>query len=352
MKAFAMIKINESGWIEKPRPKCGPLDAILRPLTLTPCSSDVHTIKGAIGERNNVVLGHEGTGIVDEVGELVEDFKPGDRVIIPAVTPDWLKCESQDGKQQHSGGMLAGYKFTNLKDGVFAEYIHINEADGNLEHLPESIDPAVGAMISDMVPTGLHGSELAGIRFGDDVAVIGIGPVGLMAVAGAVKSGAARLLAVGSRPNCVQVAKEFGATDIIDYHNGDIYTQIMERTNGKGVDKVILAGGDQTSFTDGVKMLKPGGALGNINYFDSLDPLEIPMAEWGMGMAHKRINGGLMPGGRERMRRLVNMVEHGRLDPSRLITHRLEGFDKLPEAVELMTNKPRDLIKPVVICEK
>jgi threonine dehydrogenase-like Zn-dependent dehydrogenase len=351
MKAYAMLEIGKSGWIDIPRPKCGPLDAIVRPLALAPCSSDIHTVQGAIGERHNAVLGHEGTGVVDEVGELVTVFKPGDRVIIPAVTPDWLTTQAQDGFQQHSGGLLNGYKFTNVKDGVFAEFIHINEADGNLEFLPEGISPEVGAMISDMVPTGFHGSELAGVRYGDDVAVIGIGPVGLMAVAGAVHRGAGRLFAVGSRPNSVQVAKEYGATDIIDYHDGDIVTQILEATNGEGVDRVILAGGDQETFTQGMKILKPGGSLGNINYFDSLEPLQIPMAEWGMGMAHKAINGGLMPGGRERMRRLANMVKHGRIDPSRLITHRYEGFDKIPEAVQVMTEKPKDLIKPVVICE-
>jgi threonine dehydrogenase-like Zn-dependent dehydrogenase len=252
--------------------------------------------------------------------------------------------------QQHSGGMLQGYKFTNLKNGVFAEYIHINEADGNLEFLPKNMDPAVGAMISDMVPTGLHGAELAEVRFGDSVAVIGIGPVGLMSVAGAILRGAGRLFAIGSRPNCVEVAKNFGATDIIDYHNGDIVTQILNATNGIGVDRVILAGGNQETFTQAIKILKPGGNLGNINYFDNLKPLEIPMPEWGMGMGHKKINGGLMPGGRERMRRLSEMVMNGRLHPEELITHRLEGFDKIADSVDLMINKPKDLIKPVVVC--
>jgi threonine dehydrogenase-like Zn-dependent dehydrogenase len=296
-------------------------------------------------------LGHEGTGIVDEVGELVKDFKPGDKVIIPAITPDWLSEEAQDGWQQHTHGMLGGYKFTTQKDGVFSEFIHINEADGNLAHLPEGVDPEVGAMLSDMTPTGFHGAELANVRFGDDVAVIGIGPVGLMAVQGAVLRGAGRIFAVGSRPNCVEIAKEFGATHIIDYHNGDIDKQILDLTGGKGVDRVILAGGDQKTFEQAIKIMKPGGTLGNINYFDSLEPLKIPMLEWGMGMGHKDIRGGLMPGGRERMRRLANMVVAGRINPGRLVTHRYEGFDKIPEAVQVMSDKPKDLIKPVVICE-
>ena len=165
-----------------------------------------------------------------EVGSLVKDFKPGDRVIVPAITPDWASLQAQGGYSMHSGGMLAGWKFSNFKDGVFGELFHVNEADGNLAKLPDSLDPAAAVMLSDMVPTGLHGVELADVQFGDTVCVIGIGPVGLMSVAGAAIRGASRLFAVGSRPNCVALAKEYGATDIINYRDGDIVKQVMELT--------------------------------------------------------------------------------------------------------------------------
>ena len=158
MKGFAMLGIGKVGWIEKDAPKCGPLDAIVRPIAVSPCTSDVHTVwEGAIGERTDMILGHEAVGEVVEVGNLVKDFKVGDKVIVPAITPDWGALESQAGYSVHSGGMLAGWKFSNFKDGVFGEYFHVNEADANLAVLPEGIDPAAAVMLSDMVPTGFHG---------------------------------------------------------------------------------------------------------------------------------------------------------------------------------------------------
>ena len=349
MKGFAMLGIGKTGWIEKPRPECGPLDAICRPIALAPCTSDVHTVwEGAVGERTDMILGHEGVGEVVEVGSLVKDFKPGDIVIIPAITPDWNSAGAQEGYSMHSGGMLGGWKFSNFKDGVFGEFFHVNDADGNLALLPKGIEPAVGAMLSDMVPTGFHGVELADVKFGDTVCVVGIGPVGLMAVRGAYLRGASRIFAVGTRPNCVAIAKEYGATDIISYKNGKLDQQILDLTGGKGVDRVITAGGTVETFDEAIKMLKPGGIIGNINYLGEGETINIPRAEWGAGMGHKTIIGGLMPGGRRRMEKLADMVLCGRVDPSKLITHRFEGFENVEPALMLMKDKPADLIKPVI----
>ena len=153
MKGYAMLKIGSTGQVEKNIPECGPLDAICRPLAIAPCTSDVHTVwEGAIGEREDMILGHEAVGEVIKVGELVKDFKPGDKVIISAITPDWNSHEAQEGYAMHSGGMLSGWKFSNFKDGVFAEYFHVNDADGNLAHLPEGMDLGAACMLSDMVP--------------------------------------------------------------------------------------------------------------------------------------------------------------------------------------------------------
>lgn len=349
MKGYAMLKIGETGWIEKEKPACGPLDAIVKPLCLAPCTSDIHTVwAGAIGDRRNMILGHEAVGIVDTVGELVKDFKPGDKVIVPAITPDWGSLYSQAGYPMHSSGMLSGWKFSNFKDGVFAEFFHVNEADANLALLPENVDPVAACMLPDMVVTGFHGAELCDIEFGDTVCVIGIGPVGLMSVAGANKKGASKLFAVGSRPNCVEAAKYYGATDIINYREGDIVDQIMDKTDGKGVDRVIIAGGDNDTFDQAIRMLRPGGAIGNVNYLGEGDTIKIPRVEWGVGMGHKKINGGLTPGGRLKMEKMAALLATGKLDTSRLVTHVFEGFDKIEEALMLMKHKPADLIKPVV----
>ena len=348
MKAYAMLKIGSTGWIEKDYPTYGPLDAVVKPIALAPCTSDVHTVwAGAIGDRHNLTLGHEGVGEVVEVGSLVKDFKPGDKVIVPAITPDWNSLEAQAGYSMHSNGMLAGWKYSNIKDGLFSEYFHVNDADGNLALIPDGIDPGDATMFSDMVPTGFHGVELADVHFGDTVAVIGIGPVGLMAVAGAALRGASRLFAVGSRPACSKVAVEYGATDIINYREGDIVEQILKK-NGKPVDRVIIAGGDNDTFAQAIRILKPGGAIGNVNYLGEGDFIKIPRVDWGVGMGHKSINGGLMPGGRLRMEKLSSMMVNGRLDTSKLVTHRFHGFDKIEEALNMMRNKQPDLIKPVV----
>ena len=215
-------------------------------------------------------------------------------------------------------------------------------------HFYQRVDPVDAVMIPDMVVTGFHGAELAGVKLGDTVCVIGIGPVGLMAVAGANKMGASHLFAVGTRPNCVEAAKFYGATDIINYKAGDIADQVLEKTKGRGVDKVIIAGGNVDTFAQAVKMLKPGGAIGNVNYLGEGDYIKIPRIEWGVGMGHKRIYGGLTPGGRVKMEKMAALLETNKLDVSKLITHRFEGFENLEEALLLMKDKPIDLIKPVV----
>ena len=350
MKGYAMLGIGKTGWIEKEAPVCGPLDAIVRPLAVSPCTSDVHTVwEGALGERRDMILGHEAVGEVVETGKLVRKIKVGDKVIVPAITPDWGSEEAQTGYAMHSGGMLAGWKFSNFKDGVFAEYFHVNEADANLALLPEGVEIADAVMLSDMVPTGFHGAELAQVGFGDSVCVIGIGPVGLMSVAACALGGAGRVFAVGSRPNCVEAAKFYGATDILNYKDGDIADQVLSATHGRGVDKVIVAGGDNDTFIQAVKMVRPGGRIGNVNYLGEGDYVRIPRVEWGCGMGHKTIAGGLMPGGGVRMQKLVSLLEYKRLDTSRLLTHRFKGFGHIEEALMLMKDKPLDLIKPVVL---
>jgi threonine dehydrogenase-like Zn-dependent dehydrogenase len=282
------------------------------------------------------------------VGALVKDFKVGDKVIIPAITPDWETMEAQAGYSQHSGGMLNGWKFSNTKDGTFAEYFHVNQADGNLAHLPDGISIEDAVMLSDMVPTGFHGANNAEVEYGDTVVVIGIGPVGLMAVAGSVLRGAGRVFGVGSRKKCQEVAKYYGATDLINYRDGDIVEQIKQAMNGHPVDKVILAGGGLETFEQAVKIVKPGGIISNINYLGTGDYIKIPRVEWGLGMGHIKIIGGLMPGGRKNMEFLARLLQNGRLDVSPLLTHRYNKFEDIEEALLLMKDKQADLIKPVV----
>ena len=169
-----------------------------------------------------------------------------------------------------------------------------------------------------------------------------------MSVAGANLRGASRIICVGTRPACREAAKKYGATDFISYKEGSIDEQVLELTGGKGVDKAIVAGGGVESFDPIIKALKPGGKIGNVNYLGSGTYVTIPRVEWGCGMGHKMITGGLMPGGRLRLEKLASLIEVGKLDVRHLITHRFDGFEHVEDALMLMKDKPADLIKPVV----
>ncbi|KAF5041464.1 NADP-dependent isopropanol dehydrogenase [anaerobic digester metagenome] len=213
-----------------------------------------------------------------------------------------------------------------------------------------------GVMLPDMLSTGFMGAENAKIQIGSSVAVLGIGPVGLCGVAGARLRGAGRIFAVGTRPASVKVAKEYGATDIISYKDGSTVDQILDKTGGTGVDAVIIAGGGPEIMMDAINVARPGSVISNINYFGSgvgdKDVIPVPRVGWGFGMADKNIMTGLCPGGRVRMERLAEVVMNGRMDPALMATHVFKGFDKLEEALLLMKDKPKDLIKPVVIVEE
>src|SRR6266516_4243230 len=154
-----MRAIGQVGFSEKPIPRPGPNDAIIKTTKALICTSDAHTIHGAIGPRENLTLGHEAVGIVQEVGSEVRDFKPGDRVLVGAITPDWGDVASQAGHSSQSTQPLGGWKFANIKDGVFAEYFHVNEADANLAPIPKSVPDEKAVYTSDMMSTGFIGAE-------------------------------------------------------------------------------------------------------------------------------------------------------------------------------------------------
>lgn len=351
MKGFACTIPGQAvGWVEKPAPTPGPYDALLRPIVVTQCSSDVHHVyhMGNMKTMENRILGHEGIGEVLAVGEGVKDFKVGDRVIVPAVTPNWHTPYVQEEFHQHTYNASAAFRLAFTMDGLFAEQFILPDIDMNGALLPPGMDMEAALMASDMMTTGFHGVELAEVGFGDTVAVLGIGPVGLMAVAGSVLRGAGRIFAVGTRPNCVALAKQYGASQVLSYKDGDLVKQVRELNNRLRVDKVIIAGGDATTFATAIDMVRPGGTVANLNVYTGVDTLPVPCGAWGAGLAHKTIRGGLCPGGRRRIERMLALIQNGRVDPGLLVTHRYSGLAGCEESFHVMNEKPRDLIKPVV----
>ena len=347
MKAFVMRQLHQVGFVEKPIPKAGPNDAIVKTTRALICTSDSHTVHGAIGPRSDLTLGHEAVGIVHEVGSGVRRFKPGDRVLVGAITPDWSDPASQAGHASQSGGALGGWKFANIKDGVFAEYFHVNDADGNMALIPDGISDESAVYCADMLSTGFMGAENADIPIGGSVAVFALGPVGLMAIVGAKLRGAGLIIGVDSVPKRQELGRFYGANAIVDYSRADPVKEILRLTADQGVDAAIEALGADETFQCAVKVTKPGGTISNVGYHGKGDFVQIPRLEWGVGMAEKTIRTGLCPGGRLRMERLLRLLQTGSVDPTRMTTHTF-GFDQLEKAFEMMDKKLDGIIKPLI----
>ncbi|MBE3567943.1 MAG: zinc-binding dehydrogenase, partial [Thermogemmatispora sp.] len=309
---------------------------------------DSHTVRGAIGPRTNLTLGHEAVGIVHTVGSQVRQFRPGDRVVVGAITPDWGDLASQAGHPSQSGGPLGGWKFSNTKDGVFAEYFHVNEADANMALIPPDVPDEMAVYCADMLSTGFMGAEQGRIPLGGTVAVFGQGPVGLMATAGARLLGAGLIIAVESVPRRQELAHFYGADVIVDFSREDVVKRILELTAGQGVDTAIEALGSDVTFQTAVKVTKAGGTISNIGYHGHGEFVHIPRLDWGVGMAEKTITTGLCPGGRLRLERLLRLLQQKRVDPTLLTTHTFP-FEEMERAFEMMDQKRDGIIKPLIV---
>lgn len=343
-----MRSLEHVGFSEKPIPHPGPNDAIVKTTRALICTSDAHTVHGAIGPREDLTLGHEAVGIVEEIGSEVKDFKPGDRVLVAAITPNWGDIASQAGHSSQSNQPLGGWKFANTKDGVFAEYFHVNEADANLAHIPDSISDDAAVYCADMMTTGFMGAENADIPMGGSVAIFAQGGVGLMATIGSKLRGAGLIIAVESVPKRQELARSYGADVIVDFTKEDAVQRILELTQGRGVDAAIEALGSDVTFQNAIKVTKAGGVISNLGYHGHGDFVQIPRLEWGVGMAEKTIKTGLCPGGRLRMQRMLQMLQAGRVDPTHLTTHTFP-FNETDKAFEMMDKKLDGIVKPLIV---
>ena len=347
MKSFVMKGIGEVGFLEKPVPEPGPNDAIVKTTRALVCTSDVHTLRGGLGERKDLTLGHEAVGVVAKLGSGVKGFREGDRVLVGAITPDFTCENCQRGYSSQCQHMLGGWRFANVKDGVFAEYFHVNDAQANLTPIPESIPDEVAVYCADMLSTGFMGAEHAAIPLGGTVAIFAQGPVGLMATVGARLLGAGLVIAVEGIPERRELARHFGADAIVDTSQGDVVGEILRLTGGTGVDSTIECLGAQATFEACIEVTRPGGTISVAGYFGHGDSVEIPRVAWGVGMGDKTIRTGLCPGGVVRMRRMLRLIETGRVDPSPLTTHQFR-FDEADRALHLMETKEDGIIKPLI----
>ena len=335
MKAF-ILKDRGNAVITEQAPAPAlpePYGAILEPVAMAPCTSDVNTVYGTGSRKpDNLILGHECVARILETASGVRDFHPGDIVAVPAITPDWRELSIQEGNDRHAGRPFSGNALGRSIPGVFAQRFAIKDADTTLAHIPAGVGIRDALMCVDMAVTGFTGAESAEIRTGDTVVVLGIGAVGLMAVQAAALMGAAQIIAVGTRPVSVKLAKEFGASEVLSYKDGSV--------------------GDDHAMEEAIDMVRYGiGRVVNVKHYPGDGVIGIPKFSGGRGMAGKTVKLELCRGGRARIERLLKMVEFGRIRPGRLVTHRLDGFDRITDGLEMMREKTPELIKVMVVPE-
>ena len=352
MKAAIFVEPGRIVLDEKPIPEPGPLDAVIRITTTTICGTDVHILKGEYPVAKGLTIGHEPVGVIEKLGSEVRGFREGQRVIAGAIAPSGTSAaclcgfHSQDGAGTESGWKaIGGWKFGNTIDGAQAEYLLVPDATANLAPVPDDLTDEQVLMCPDILSTGFSGAERAGVRIGDAVAVFAQGPIGLCATAGARLMGATTVIGVETVPARAEMARRMGADHVVDFKTADPVAEIMHLTNGRGVDVAIEALGRQETFEWALRVLRPGGTLSSLGVY--ADDLRIPLGAFAAGLGDHTIVTTLCPGGKERMRRLMNVVAASKVDTRPLVTHRFK-LDQIEAAYELFAHQRDGVLKVAI----
>src|SRR6478672_5565242 len=287
MKAIVFHSANNIRVEEVPRPRAGVGEAVIRITLTTICGTDLHILRGEYPVRKGLVIGHEPVGVIEELGEGVTGYKIGERVLVGAITPcgqcraclsaQWAQCGHGEGVEA-----LGGWRFGNTINGAQAEYLLVPNAQANLAKIPDSVRDEEVVLLADIASTGIGGAESAGVKIGDAVAVFAQGPIGLCASLGAKLMGASIVIGVDGDDNRITFARKIG------------------------VDVAIEALGTQPTFETALRVLRPGGTLSSLGVYSG--KLQVPYEAFAAGLGDHRIVTTLCPGGKERMRRLMEMV--------------------------------------------
>lgn len=352
MKAAVFVEPGRITLDERPVPDIGPLDALIRITTTTICGTDVHILKGEYPVRPGLIIGHEPVGVIEKLGSAVTGYHEGQRVIAGAITPSGYSnaslsgCHAQCGAgTPHGWKAMGGWRFGNTIDGAQAEYLRVPDAMANLSPVPDGLSDEQVLMCPDIMSTGFAGAESGRIRIGDAVAIFAQGPIGLCATAGAKLMGATTIIAVESVPERMAMARRMGADEVVDFRKVDPVSEIMKITGGRGVDVAIEALGLQQTFEAALRVLRPGGTLSSLGVYSG--DLRIPLDAFAAGLGDHKIVTTLCPGGKERMRRLMDVVASNRIDAQPLVTHRF-SLDDIEAGYDLFSNQREGVLKVAI----
>ena len=351
MPAAVFHGVNDIRLDSVPIPTAGPGEAIVRVTMTTICGTDVHILKGEWEVAPGRVLGHEPVGVIHELGPGVDGYEIGDRVLVGAITPCGTCYYCLHGQSAQCAGTHdhwvpgGGWRLGNSIDGVQAEFYRVPYAQANLTKIPDDLRDEDVVLLADIASTGISASEKAHVTIGDVVVVFAQGPIGLCATAGARLKGASYVIAVDGIPERLEMAKRMGADEVIDFHDQDPIAAIKRATEGRGADVAIEALGTQATFESCLRSLRPGGTLSSLGIYSG--KLAIPPDAFVGGLGDHAIVTTLCPGGKERMRQLMEMVRHGRLDLTPLLTHRYR-LDDIEGAYEVFGHQRDGVLKVAI----
>ena len=322
MKALVFHGKNNIKLEDKPKPKIKEAtDAIVRITTASICGTDLHILKGDVPSvTDGRILGHEGVGIIEETGTNVLNFHKGDKVLISLIT-SCGRCDfCKKGMYSHcqNGGWLLG----NSIDGTQAEYVRIPFADNGLYLLPPDMDDEAVVMLSCNLPTSLECGTLNGqVKPGDVVAIVGAGPVGLAVLLTTQLYSPAEIIMIDLDDNRLEVARSFGATQIVNSSDGKAAERIMALTKGAGVDVAIEAVGLSATFDICQSVIGIGGHIANVGVHGK--PVDLHLEK--LWCSNITLTTRLVDASTTSM--LLRMVQSGLIDAKQLISHRFELSD-------------------------
>src|SRR4026208_272461 len=349
MKANVFHGKNQIRVEEVDKPGAGAGEAVIRVTLTTICGTDLHIVRGEYPVAPGLVIGHEPVGVIEEIGEGVSGYKIGDRVLVGAITPcgQCRACLSGHSSQcGHGEGYeaLGGWRFGNTINGAQAEYLKVPYAQANLAKIPDELSDERGVLLADIASTGFAGAESAGIKIGDSVVVFAQGPIGLCATAGAKLKGASLIIGIDGDDHRLAMSKRMGADITLDDRDVDVVAEVKRLTGG-GADVAIEALGTQQTFESALRCLRPSGTLSSLGVYSG--KLQIPYEAFAAGIGDHRIVTTLCPGGKERMRRLMEVVRHGRVDLTPLLTHTF-ALDDIGQAYDLFGERLDGVMKVAI----
>ena len=338
MKALVYKGPGQKGWDEVPNPTIQQsTDVIVQMVATTICGTDLHILKGDVPEvQVGRVLGHEGIGVVTEIGAGVTRLAVGDRVILACVSSCGRCSYCRKGIYSHcldpEGMAGIGWIFGYMIDGTQAEYVRVPFAENSVYLVPEGMTDSEGILLSDILPTGFEiGVQYGRVSPGDVVAVIGSGPVGLSAVMTARLYGPSKVIAIDLDNARLARAKDFGATDTVNSEDPNWRDQVLALTDGLGVDVAIEAVGVPETFTMATVIVRPGGNVANIGVHGksvdlALNELWIKNIDISMGLVNTNTLG-----------MLLKLVAEHKLPADKFVTHEF-SFDQMLEAYDVFSN--------------